>query len=153
MDAGSPMVDATGHLVGLVVGRPRDTMLKMAALRSDDLAAWVPQLIAEAGEPRPRLGIAIEDLDRERFGREYPQGVVVSTVRPGSAAERAGLLPPDGAIADIIIGVDGQRVPETDNLLELLDGHHVGDSLALDVWRQGQRRKLTLVLEAPTLAP
>lgn len=57
-----------------------------------------------------KIGITVEELTKQtadRFGIRDSKGIVVSEVKPGSAAEDAGVVP-----GSIIIEINGQR-PET----------------------------------------
>ncbi len=75
-----------------------------------------------------KLGISIERLTPELAERyklpRSTQGVVMTEVVPGSAADDAGL-----AVGDVILQVDGQRVTTVDEVHRIVSGHKSGDSV------------------------
>lgn len=80
------------------------------------------------------------------------EGVFVLRVRPGSAAERAGLVGvsagPQGIVpGDLIKEIDGRPVKNVASLFARLDDHRVGDAVRLSVQRAGQTRELVIELQ------
>ncbi len=81
------------------------------------------------------------------------EGVFVLRVAPGSAAERAGLrgaaVGSDGGIAggDVIVAVEGRRVDTVGKLLARLDDFAIGDTVSLDVVRDGIERQVRVTLQ------
>jgi len=70
------------------------------------------------------------------------QGARVQSVVDGLPAK--GVVQP----GDVIVAVDGQPVHTTDDLVQAISSHAVGDQLALDVWRDGQQMHLELTTVA-----
>ncbi|HXH82216.1 MAG TPA: RIP metalloprotease RseP [Candidatus Tectomicrobia bacterium] len=66
----------------------------------------------------------------------------ISSVQPGSPAERAGLAP-----GDVVVGVEGQRVYTPEDMVEVIRARP-GESLSITVERDGARRTVTVVPEA-----
>jgi S1-C subfamily serine protease len=52
----------------------------------------------------------------------------------------------DRLAADIITGVDGQKVESADDLLTYLDNKRPGDRITLEVLRNKQKTEIVLVL-------
>lgn len=81
-----------------------------------------------------KLGISIEQLTPELAERfQLPrgtQGVVITEVVPGSAADDAGLN-----VGDVILQVDGQRVTSIDDVHRLVERHKSGDTVVFIVRR------------------
>lgn len=75
-----------------------------------------------------KLGISIERLTPELADRyklpRTTQGVVITEVVPGSAADDAGL-----SVGDVILQVDGQRVNSVDEVHRIVSGHKSGDTI------------------------
>jgi hypothetical protein len=69
-------------------------------------------------------------------------GLRVLEVVPGSGAERAGLK-----VGDVIIHLDGARVVEPGELVQMIDRHNVGDGVQVRFRRDGQYRTVTVVLQ------
>ncbi|MCO6459574.1 MAG: PDZ domain-containing protein, partial [Pirellulaceae bacterium] len=78
-------------------------------------------LEAELGAPlaaRPSLGVTVvevSDAARQRYGLNVARGALITSIRAGSPADRAGL--PLGAV---IVAVDGRRVDSPAELAELV---------------------------------
>ena len=106
----------------------------------DPLGAGVPP-VAPRATPTPAqasLGITVitltEDL-RGRLGVPVRRGAVITMVRPGSPADRAG-VPVDA----VVVAMDGQMVANAEELVALIQGakpgtdaelsYYVGDKLA-----------------------
>ncbi len=70
-------------------------------------------------------------------------GILILQVAPGEAAANAGLRGVtqtengDVEIGDIILGMDGEKIANTDDLYRLLDKHQVGDTVQLQILRNG----------------
>jgi S1-C subfamily serine protease len=109
---------------------------------------------AEAADPaagRGWLGVQIQPLDeglREAFDFRKP-GVLVREVSPASPAERAGLKR-----GDILVSVDGVKVPSPDEFTALIRRHDPGDSVAIGRVRDGREQRVDIMLAAaPARAP
>ena len=73
---------------------------------------------------------------------EVPQGAMVVDVIEGSPAEKAGV-----AVDDIITKFDGQEVKdESGGLADLIAKKKPGDSVSLEVWRDGEIHQLSATL-------
>ncbi len=99
------------------------------------------QAAAEATpQPRPTqtpgyLGAVVDD--RQDRGR----GVRVLDVRPAGPADQAGLRE-----GDLITGVAGVRVRQTEDLADVMAVFPAGSRVAFDVLRDGQAAKIDIVL-------
>src|SRR5215210_8790503 len=91
--------------------------------------AW----IGIAGGPRPLPPRLAASLGRRG-------GVEIVEVVSGSPAARAGLR-----AEDLIVAVDGRSVEGVDDLLRELSGDLIGETVRLDVIREGARRSVDLV--------
>jgi len=95
-------------------------------------------------------GLTIEPLTTDPaalLGRSFSQGVVVTEVAPGGAAERAGLQR-----GDIVLAVKGRAVSDAAALYRELAGLKPGDVVPLWVHRSGSGgagRNEYVVLERP----
>jgi Do/DeqQ family serine protease len=76
-----------------------------------------------------------------QLGAPSTNGVVVMGMRQGPAA-RAGIEP-----YDIILSVNGQPVSDTSSLLKLISDAPIGGTVAIEILREGQRRRVTVPVE------
>ena len=148
--AGSPLIDATGSVVGILVHACKDSDGAPAApISPQKAAACAPVIVGapvsalrrflvrtplNAVQPSAWLGI-VGAPDTSGNVR----GVRVLAVAPASPAEKGGLKTnTDRGQADLIAAVDGQPVETPEKLAELISKHSIGESVKL------------LVLGAPT---
>ena len=91
------------------------------------------------------LGVQLSDLTpelRTHFGVPEDVGVMVGKLVDGSPAFRAGL-----EVGDIVTAVDGEPVASAPALARAIGGHEDGDTVVLEVWRDGQMEKISATLE------
>ena len=91
------------------------------------------------------LGVQLSDLTSElrvHFGVPEDAGVMVGKVVDGSPAFRAGV-----AVGDIVTAVDGVAVDSASSLAHAIRGHEDGDTVILEVWRDGRMEKISAGLE------
>lgn len=75
------------------------------------------------------------------------QGARVESILDGMPAQ--GVL----QRGDVIVSVDGQPVQTTDDLVQAVTRHPIGDPVAIEVWRDGQDLQLPLVTAASPTDP
>jgi S1-C subfamily serine protease len=118
----------------------------------------VPQLVRSGEVRRPKLGISSRDVEVLKNQVQLPvsQGVVIWQVAPGEAAANAGLRgltqteDGDVEIGDIIVGIDSDKVTNSDDLYRILDKHQVGDTVQVQIMRNGRRATVPVRLTAPS---
>lgn len=91
------------------------------------------------------LGVQLSDLTpelRTHFGVPEDAGVMVGKLVDGSPAFRAGL-----EVGDIVTAVGGEPVASSSALARAIRGHEDGNTVVLEVWRDGQMRKISATLE------
>ena len=69
------------------------------------------------------------------------EGALVQEVADGSAAEKAGI-----EVGDVIVSVDGQRIKGASDLRNAIGLKRSGDSVRVDIIRDGKRRQLSAML-------
>jgi S1-C subfamily serine protease len=155
-NSGGPLLDSAGRLIGIntAIYSPSGAFAGIGfAVPVDTVMRVVPQLIKSGKYVRPALGIEVDEQLNLRLqmltGR---QGVFVLRVRPGSAAQRAGLaginVTPQGIVpGDLILAIDDKPVDSVSRLLARLDDHRVGDVVELTVEREGKTRKVRVELQ------
>jgi S1-C subfamily serine protease len=156
-NSGGPLLDSAGRLIGITTAifSPSGASAGIGfAVPVDTVNRVVPQLISAGRYIRPALGIEIDEgINRRLVAMLGTEGVFVLRVAPGSAAEAAGLrgaqVAADGSFrpGDVIVGVDGRAVEGVGQLLGRLDDFSVGDTVKLEVLRDGQRVELPVTLQ------
>ncbi len=87
------------------------------------------------------LGVRLTDLTpelRTHFGVPDDRGVLVARVEEGSPAEEAGL-----AVGDVVTEVDGEPVESTWDLSVAVRRRSEGETVDLEVWRDGRALDFT----------
>ena len=103
--------------------------------------------LTAAGVERLRQSMPNCDIDYRRGAflgiscQDLPEGCMVNTIRPRSAAEKSGLL-----MNDVIVEYDGKKVADYKSLTALISGNVAGDTVTVKVVRGGQTvsRRVTL---------
>ena len=72
---------------------------------------------------------------------DLPVGVYIKEIVSGSAAEKAGLR-----TGDVITACDGQAVTTIDEINKIRDSHKVGETLTMQIDRNGQTLTVSVVL-------
>jgi S1-C subfamily serine protease len=108
---------------------------------------------------RPSLGIVSYPIGPDlasQMGLAADYGVLIERVIPGGAAERAGLRggneqayvgnTPVMLGGDLIVGIDGRQVANTQDISAIMDKHQAGDAINITIYRGRQRMSFRLIL-------
>jgi S1-C subfamily serine protease len=140
--SGGPLIDAQGNVLGIMTtGLARGAALAIPA----ELAWGVAKTLESRGAiKRGYLGILSQPVrlpDAQRTGLTQKGGLLVVGVEEGSPAGRSGML-----LGDILTTLDGQPVEDTDDLLVLLTGERVGETVPVKVVRGGELQTLQVTI-------
>lgn len=141
-NSGGALVNMKGELVGINAAIMSETGAYEGysfAIPSNLVQKIMLDLKEFGMAQRALLGVRIKDVDNEiaaDFDLGNVEGVLIRTVDPGSGAEEAGLQ-----MNDIIIGVNGVKTASVPELQEQIARFRPGDSVALDIIRNGRRIK------------
>jgi S1-C subfamily serine protease len=88
-----------------------------------------------------------------KVARNYRgEGALVTVVNEGSPAQRAGLR-----VGDVIVGVGGQRIAQSEEVLSQIGTSRPGTTLPIDIWRadlnSDSGERVQMVAELGTLDP
>jgi S1-C subfamily serine protease len=117
----------------------------------------VPQLIRNGVVNRPTMDMNTRDVEALRNQVDLPvqDGAMIWQIARGGAAATAGLRGVtqdengDVALGDIIVNLDGEKVGNSDDLYRLLEKHQVGQTVRVEVVRNGRRLTVPVRLAAP----
>ncbi len=149
-NSGGPLLDSHGRMVGInsQILSPSGASAGVGfAIPVNIAKRIVPQLVRSGVVSRPKLGINSRDVEALRNQVDLPvsEGVLIWQVLPGSAAANAGLRGltqtenGDVELGDIIVGIDSQKVSNTDDLYKVLDKHQVGETVRVEIMRNSRR--------------
>lgn len=160
-NSGGPLLNLQGEVVGINTAIQSNTGEFSGvgfAVPSNTIQKIVPVLIEKGKYAHPWLGISGASLtsdivEKLKLSKNY-KGVLVTTVVKDSPAEKAGLEEAtyniNGEIknGDVIISVDGNKVKNIAELiLYLLENKNVGDTIVLEINRDGKIIELSTTLQ------
>jgi putative serine protease PepD len=162
-NSGGPLLNARGELIGIntAIYSPSGGSVGIGfAVPVDTARRIIPELITKGYVARPWLGVTMMPVDRRlarRLSLPVEQGLMVGEVYRGSGAAAASLRGSvieesmfGGAVirevGDIITAVDGKQVKNAEDLQNALSSKKPGDSIQLEIIRQGERATVAVRL-------
>ncbi|HEX5476375.1 MAG TPA: DegQ family serine endoprotease, partial [Burkholderiales bacterium] len=146
-NSGGPLFNMRGEVIGInsqIYSRTGGFMGLSFAIPID-VALDVQKQLRETGHvARGRIGVVIQEVTRDlatSFGLDRTRGALVNSVEKGSPADQAGLQ-----ATDIILSFGGKEVENSSDLPRIVGSTRPGSQAGLDVWRNGGRRHMTLVV-------
>jgi S1-C subfamily serine protease len=153
-NSGGPLIDSQGAFIGVntAIIAPSGANAGIGfAVPVDVVKGIVPQLIQYGKVIRPGLGISVvDDSIARRLGIE---GVIIRSVSSGSAADKAGLKGISRnqrgqiILGDVIVGIKGMSVEDYDELAYALEQCQIGEVVAVEYVRDGEKRKTQVRLQ------
>jgi Do/DeqQ family serine protease len=102
------------------------------------------QIIKTGKVSRGYIGVTLQPLSPElaqQFGLKDTHGAVVTDVTPGGPGEKSGLKS-----GDVITAINGSKVQDSNELTLAVTQHSPGETVNLDVYRNGQPQKISVTL-------
>lgn len=163
-NSGGPLMNINGEVVGVntAIETRTGTFSGIGfAISSNTVEEVVPTLIQKGDFRHPWIGVSGVDVDSEiaeEIGLENASGFLVLETPENGPAEEAGIQGGDRAVeldnrelnlgGDIIVGIEDQRVGDINDILSyLLRQTDVGDTIQLEVIRDGERKNIELTLD------
>jgi putative serine protease PepD len=156
-NSGGPLLNSKGEMIGI------NTAIQSVAgggsigigfaVPVDIAKRIIPEIISKGYVARPWLGVTTMPLN-SRIARAFnlpaQEGIIVGEVYRGSGAAAAGLR---GAtiresmwggvslqqLGDVIVAVGGRKVANTDDLQNAMQDKRPGETVSVEVLRQGRR--------------
>jgi putative serine protease PepD len=159
-NSGGPLLDVRGRVIGVnsqiaTSGAGSSGNIGIGfAVPSETVANVVPTLAAGREVKHAWMGIEMAELTGV-------DGVVLSGTVGGGPASSAGLRPSgradlvrgEAGDGDVIVGVEGQRINRPDQVSAIVNGKKPGDTIKVEVQRNGDRRTVEVRLgERPAAA-
>lgn len=144
-NSGGPLANMRGEVVGINTAVARGDTNSSAnnigfAISVDEVLAVLEQLREQAaGDARAEgfLGVSLEPRT------DGGVGSIISNVQSGSPAQEAGIV-----TGDIVLAVDGEPVNGQAGLVAAIRDRSPGDSVSIELVRNGERLTLTATLVA-----
>ncbi|GHT26452.1 serine protease [Planctomycetales bacterium] len=165
-NSGGILLDSQGRMIGIntaIASHSGGSDGIGFAIPANTVSRIVPQLLKSGKVVRGNIGIMkVREVERDKV-----KGLLVISMMPDGAAEKAGLQGPkvtkeralfrgsivveqpkiDMRAADIITGVNGIPVKKADDFTAVVDEHKPGDQMILDVLRKGKQIQVPITLE------
>ena len=144
---GGPLFDASGRVIGVnaQIWSQSGGFQGLAFAIPVDVALHVKdQIVAHGKVDHARLGVTLQDLSAplaSSFGLPSPDGALVSSVTPDSAAAKAGIK-----AGDVITAVNDQPIHVAGDLSSYVGLARPGDKLKLQIWRDKSHHNETVAL-------
>lgn len=139
-NSGGPLVNMEGEVIGINTAILTDTNAYAGvgfAMPSNTIAQVYNQLTGpEHRVERGSIGIEFNAQENPAIARVYggQGGITISSVVPGSPAERAGLK-----VGDTIFSVDGKSIKNGDELVSDIASRKPGSKVTLGYFRNGKK--------------
>ncbi len=143
-NSGGPLLNSIGEVIGINVAVAQGAnniafSIPINTVKNDlDTFKTTGKFPAKA-----YLGIEYQVLTQQAaLLNSVPRGMYVVNVISGSPAEKAGIL-----VGDIIYKVDNVQIgTDSDSLSKLIAGKKPGDTISIDIWRNGESTNLKVTL-------
>ena len=145
-NSGGPVFNACGQVIGVVTAKYSQFGMEGLgfAIPINDACRIACDLVEKGYVTgKAYLGMSFANVSPS-VARYYDmvQGVYICSVEEGSCSETAGLQP-----GDIIIGIDGEAIGTTSELIKAVRSYSAGDSAELTVWRGKEILSVTVVFD------
>jgi Do/DeqQ family serine protease len=145
-NSGGPLCDLDGRVLGIntmIVGRGSGIGF---AVPSNMAKRVAEQLVKNGRVQRAWIGVGIQDVTPElgaAMKMDARSGALINQVSDGGPGQKANLKP-----GDVISSVAGKPVHDSHELIREVMTHEVGDTVALEIVRDGKRYGSSAVLAA-----
>jgi putative serine protease PepD len=144
-NSGGPLANMRGEVIGINTAVARGDMNSAAnnigfAISVDEVLAVLEQLREQAAGTARAEGFLGVSLEARSDGGV---GSIIATVQPDSPADEAGIL-----VGDIVLAVDGEPVNGQAGLVAAIRDRNPGDTISIDLVRDGERLSVTATLVA-----
>ena len=146
-NSGGPLFNMDGEVIGInsqIYSRTGGYMGLSFAIPINVAIKVKEDLVRYGKVTRGRLGVTIQDVNQalaKSFGLDKPTGAIVSSVEKGGPADKAGVKP-----GDIILKLGKENVDRSSELPNLVAGIQPGTKTPIEVWRDGKRTSLSVMI-------
>ena len=146
-NSGGPLVNLKGEVVGINTAVARGDYESAAnnigfSISVDEVLIVIKQLRDQANGVERKDGFLGVGLAAREDGG---QGAIITNVQPGSPADKAGIL-----IDDVVLAVDGEPIDGQAGLVAAIRDAVPGQTVKIEIFRDGQRLSFEATLIART---
>lgn len=147
-NSGGALVNTNGDLIGInsqIIGGLSGGNIGIGfAIPSNMVRSVMDQLIKTGAVRRGQLGITVRRVDSDMaqsLGMSETKGIIVNSIVPASAAERAGIRQ-----GDVIIALNGSPINETNAFRNQIASMAPGSQVTLTLLRDNREQKISATL-------
>lgn len=143
-NSGGPLLNSAGQVIGINVAIAQGANNIAFSIPINTVKDALNQFKLTGKFPaKAFLGVEYQMLSKDTaLLNQVPQGAYVVNIVAGSPAEKAGI-----EIGDIIFKVDGSQInADNGGLAKIISGKKVGDTMSLDIWRNGSQTNVKVTL-------
>jgi len=143
-NSGGPLLNSAGEVIGVNVAVASGAQNIGFAIPIDLVKEGLSAFNQNGAFPaKPFLGVQYQMIsERVAVINELPQGAFILDVVSESPADVAGV-----EIDDIVTKIDGTSLNEESALVDIISDKKVGDTVKLEVWRDGETLQLSATLQ------
>ncbi|HLZ16266.1 MAG TPA: PDZ domain-containing protein, partial [Cyclobacteriaceae bacterium] len=148
-NSGGALVNLKGELIGInsAIATSTGGYAGYSFAIPESLVRKIMDDLLEFGQvQRGLLGVQITDVNAslaERQNLNVVQGIYVSRVNEGSAAEKSGII-----TGDVITAIDGRNANTVSELQEQVARHRPGHAVKVKFIRQGREKQVSVILKS-----
>jgi S1-C subfamily serine protease len=141
-NSGGALVSTLGEVIGINTAMINGAQGICFAVASNTARYILGELVKHGRVRRAYLGLSAQTTPiPKRFadilGRKETSAAMIASVEKGGPAAEAGLK-----AGDLILSVDDVRIGGVDDLIRTLNAERVGRTIAIDVLRAGERKRI-----------
>lgn len=143
-NSGGPLLNSEGQVIGVNVATTAGADNVSFAVPINVVKNSIDNFNQTGRFDRAFLGVSYKMISRDlAILNEIPEGAYIVEVVENSAADQAGIKK-----GDILTKFDGENVGSSEGgLAELIGKHKIGDKINVEIWRDGEKKTATVVLE------
>ena len=148
-NSGGPLLNIKGEVIGINSALASNNGGNVGigfAIPINLAKRVVDDLVASGKVTRGYIGILPQEITSdimESFRLKEVSGVLIAKVEKDSPADKAGLK-----VGDIILAIDGEKVPTVAKFRIAVATAKVGTSIPLKIYRDGREERINITLEA-----
>ena len=146
-NSGGPLLNTAGQAIGInsqIFSRSGGYMGISFAIPMDEAMRVADQLRSTGRMNRGRIGVALGEMTKdvaESLGLGKPRGAYVRNVEAAGPAAAGGI-----ESGDVILSFNGREIAKSTDLPRVVGDTKPGASVAVQVWRKGATRELTVTV-------
>ncbi len=154
-NSGGALFNMYGEVIGITNAKYSSSSYGEASIDNigfaipiDDVKYIIESIMEKGYISKPYIGVSVTDVSQESQKFGLPKGAAVSSIVEDSPAEASGLQ-----LNDIITKVNDTEITGSSDLVSVIRGCQVGQTLTLTVYRLGETLELSITVGEQVQSP